>query len=212
MSELNPAESAVAGHEDADAPAAALLSAARRGEVEAFGELCLLHEARLLRHALGLCGDPVAAEELAQDALIAAWNSLARFNGSCRFFTWLCAILIHLHKSRLRSNRSWARWFTREEDSGADGLTNPTDGAPSPADALESSERAACLRHCLAALPEKQREVVYLRFYVDESLDGIAAALDCSTGTVKSRLFHALENLRNMRKLKTHFREHDPIV
>jgi len=40
--------------------------------------------------------------------------------------------------------------------------------------------------------------VIYLRFYVDNSLEGIAAALGCSVGTVKSRLFHALDKLRGM--------------
>ena len=58
-------------------------------------------------------------------------------------------------------------------------------------------------------MPEKHREVVYLRFYVDESLDGIATALDCSVGTVKSRLFHALEKLRKMKALTDHFRENE---
>jgi len=50
-------------------------------------------------------------------------------------------------------------------------------------------------------LPAKQQQVIYLRFYVDHSLGGIAAALGCSVGTVKSRLFHALEKLRAMNVL-----------
>jgi RNA polymerase sigma-70 factor (ECF subfamily) len=40
--------------------------------------------------------------------------------------------------------------------------------------------------------------VVFLRFFADESLDGIALALNCSVGTVKSRLFNGLERLRKM--------------
>jgi RNA polymerase sigma-70 factor (ECF subfamily) len=44
--------------------------------------------------------------------------------------------------------------------------------------------------------------VVYLRFYVDDSLEGIAAALGCAVGTVKSRLFHALEKLRGMKEIE----------
>ena len=49
--------------------------------------------------------------------------------------------------------------------------------------------------------PRKHQQVVYLRFYADDSLEGIAAALGCSVGTVKSRLFNALEKLRRMREL-----------
>ena len=50
-------------------------------------------------------------------------------------------------------------------------------------------------------LPAKHQQVIHLRFYVDDSLEGIAAALDCSVGTVKSRLFHALDKLRGMNAL-----------
>ncbi len=51
---------------------------------------------------------------------------------------------------------------------------------------------------CLQRLSNKHQQVIYLRFYVDESLESIAGALGCSVGTVKSRLFHALEKLRGM--------------
>ena len=88
-------------------------------------------------------------------------------------------------------------------------LNNLSNDAACPAEAMAFSERAAFLRRCLQELPEKHREVVYLRFYVDESLDGIATTLDCSVGTVKSRLFHALEKLRKMKKLTEHFRENE---
>jgi RNA polymerase sigma-70 factor (ECF subfamily) len=54
-------------------------------------------------------------------------------------------------------------------------------------------------------LPAKHQQVVYLRFYVDDSLEGIAAALGCPVGTVKSRLFHALDKLRGMSAMTAQF-------
>jgi len=48
-------------------------------------------------------------------------------------------------------------------------------------------------------LPFKHQQVVYLRFYVGESLEGIAEAVGCSIGTVKSRLFHGLDKLREIK-------------
>jgi RNA polymerase sigma-70 factor (ECF subfamily) len=57
------------------------------------------------------------------------------------------------------------------------------------------------LRACVQALPTKQQQVIYLRFFADDSLEGIAVALGCSVGTVKSRLFHALDRLRRMNTL-----------
>ena len=60
----------------------------------------------------------------------------------------------------------------------------------------------ALLFGCIQALPEKHQQIIYLRFYVDNSLEGIAAALGCSVGTVKSRLFRALDKLRTMNALR----------
>jgi RNA polymerase sigma-70 factor (ECF subfamily) len=54
------------------------------------------------------------------------------------------------------------------------------------------------VRQCVQALSPKHQQVIHLRFYVDNSLEGIAAALGCSVGTVKSRLFNALDKLRGM--------------
>jgi len=167
-----------------------LLDRARSGDCEAFGELCREHEGRLLRQAMTLCGNESQAEELAQDTLVEAWKSLRRYNGKCQFFTWLCAILLNRFRNALRANRVVAPVDESAPDERA-----------APDEALLHGERAALVRDWIARLPEKQRQVIFLRFYVDDSLGEIAAALDCSVGTVKSRLFHALDNLRRMNKI-----------
>ena len=58
--------------------------------------------------------------------------------------------------------------------------------------------RANLLRDLVNQLPENHREVVLLRFYAGASLDEIAALLNCSVGTIKSRLFYGLKKLRKM--------------
>lgn len=181
-----------------------LLEQARRGNEASFNALCRLYENRLFRQAMLLCGDESTARDLTQDTMFEAWKSLARYSGECRFFTWACSILIHCHRRSIRRQRplafSWLLPFERERVEAT--LVNHGDSKPSPSDLAEEQERAAVLQRCLARLPEKQREVVYLRFYVDSSLDGIASALGCSIGTVKSRLFNALDRLMRMNELK----------
>jgi RNA polymerase sigma-70 factor, ECF subfamily len=177
-----------------------LLSLARAGDTAAFGELCRQHEARLLRHARLLSSDDASAEDLAQETLIAAWHALPRFNNTCQFFTWLCAILLNLHRSRERKNRFWriiaqARFGNTATENELEHLP---DTCPTAAAWLEAEEHVAEVRMLLSRLPRKQREVLYLRFFAAESLNGIAAALNCSVGTVKSRLFNGLEKLRKM--------------
>jgi len=177
-----------------------LLAAVQAGGPEAFGELCRLHETRLLRQAMTLCGNLTLAEELAQDTLVEAWKCLARYHGRCQFFTWLCAILLNRHRNVLRANR---RWLAPAPGGQAQaGPNHPAGDLPDPAvwpdQAVERNEQAALLWHCIQTLPAKHQQVIYLRFYVDNSLEGIAAALGCSVGTVKSRLFHALDKLRKI--------------
>jgi RNA polymerase sigma-70 factor (ECF subfamily) len=76
------------------------------------------------------------------------------------------------------------------------------DERSSPDETARLREEALIIRKCICALAPKHQQVIYLRFFVDNSLEGIAAALHCSVGTVKSRLFHALEILRTMNALR----------
>jgi RNA polymerase sigma-70 factor (ECF subfamily) len=168
-----------------------VLVRAQARDVDAFCELCTPYEDRLFRQAVALCGNHTMAQDLAQETLLEAWKSLRRFNGRCKLSTWFCSIMLHRYQKMLRRKRAV---LVAE-----DGLEAAIDEGPSPAVSSESSERARLLQKHLDALPHKQRQVVYLRFYVDSSLEEIAIALKCSVGTVKSRLFHGLENLRKMR-------------
>ncbi len=188
-----------------DAPATrSLLEQARSGDAAAFGELCRAYETRLLRHAMSLCGNVSLAEELAQDTLVEAWKSLRRYNGRCQIFTWLCAILVNRYRNTLREKRPLplSSLAGPDQECAANHLAAQADHASRPDHAAQLREQAGLVRDCLAVLPPKCQQVIYLRFYVDDSLEEIAGALGCSVGTVKSRLFNALEKLRQMNALK----------
>jgi len=180
-----------------------LLERARSGDLDAFGEVCRIHESRLLRQAMRLSGNPTIAEELAQDTLIEAWRCLRRYNGKCQFFTWLCAIMLNLFRNLLRKNDLASISLSAGGNNGShDHLAELVATERSPDEAADAREHAALVMRCINSLPPKQQEVIYLRFYVDESLEAISVALRCSVGTVKSRLFNALEKLRTMPSLR----------
>lgn len=189
-----------------------LLDQARAGDPEAFGEICRTCEGRLFRQALTLCGNSALAEELAQDTLVEAWKFLRRYDGRCQFFTWLCAILINRHRNTLREKRPvpFSSFAAPAHEELRHRLDQSLSHESTPDEAALLHERALLVRQCIEALPAKQKQVVYLRFYVDDSLAGIAAAIDCSVGTVKSRLFNALEKLRAMHALPQEI--HDPEI
>src|SRR5206468_7912907 len=123
--------------------------------------------------------------------------------GRCPFFTWLCAILLNRYRNSVREKRpmpfsAFPRHARNDLQNSIDKLT---DHGSVPDEAAQLREQAALVRQCIEILPAKHQQVIYLRFYVDDSLGGIAAALGCSVGTVKSRLFHALDKLRGMNAL-----------
>jgi RNA polymerase sigma-70 factor (ECF subfamily) len=175
-----------------------LLQRAQAGDAEAFCQLCRPHEARLFRQAFSLCGDKALAEELAQDVLVEAWRCLPRYHGRCQFFTWLCAILLNRYRNVRRRQRPipLSALDTNEQEGVRCRQEDLVDSAFRPDEVVERKERDDLLHRSLQRLSDKHRQVIYLRFFVDDSLEGIAAALNCSVGTVKSRLFHALEQLR----------------
>lgn len=186
-----------------------LLARAQEGDAEAFCELCHAYEARLVRQALAVCGDTQLAEDLAQDTLVEAWRCIRRYNGRCQFFTWLCAILLNRHRQTRRVKRPFALSALNGSDreNARSVLDTLRDDGFRPDQTTQLTERALFLQECIRRLPPKQSEVIHLRFYVDDSLESIAAAVGCSVGTVKSRLFHALESLRTMNALVERYHE-----
>jgi len=180
-----------------------LLARVHAGDIEGFSEICRSYETRLVRKAMALCGNDSQAEELAQDTFVEAWKSLHRYNGRCQFFTWLCAILLNRYRNLRRQKRpvSISSLAAYDEDQLKIRLERLADPLSVPDQEALAREQAALVLDCVKALPRKHQEVIYLRFYADDSLEGTAAALGCSIGTVKSRLFRALEKLRMMNAL-----------
>jgi RNA polymerase sigma-70 factor (ECF subfamily) len=182
-----------------------LLQRVREGDAEVFCALAQAHEQRLFKQAVALCRDPATAEDLAAETLIESWKSIGRFNGSCRFSTWLYAILLHRHHKLIRKQRSrpvpLSMLPVGEADASEQLLERLPDTQPLSPDVLARTEDDTRLREAVEALPEKHRQVVQLRFFEDAALPEIAAALGLSAGTVKSRLHHALEKLRKMKSI-----------
>jgi RNA polymerase sigma-70 factor (ECF subfamily) len=144
------------------------------------------------------------AEDLVQETFVEAWKCLSRYNGQCQFFTWLCAILHNRYRNFARRKRLLSMWSfaVGERVEREDASDQQPDPQAWPDEAAQLRDEAALVRRCIQSLPAKQQQVIYLRFFVDDSLEGIAAALRCSLGTVKSRLFHSLEKLRRMPALR----------
>ncbi len=170
-----------------------LVRRAQTGDPAAFQRLAEGQAETLLPCALTLCRDRQWAEDLVQETLVEAWRSLGRFDGRCRFSTWLYGILRHRFLKGIRRRGSAA--LAPLDATSAELLVQLE---PTPSSAAERAEDAFRVQRAVAALPDEQRVVVELRFFAGARLDEIAAAVGCPLGTVKSRLHHGLEKLRQM--------------
>lgn len=168
-----------------------LIRRVQAGEQQAFQQIARQHSEPLLRCALTLCRDRLLAEDIVQETLLEAWRSIGRFDGRCRFSTWLYSILRHRFQKAMRqvSRRVVA-------DSPTDNLSWILQAAADPTRDVQRAEDADRVRKAVTALPDEHRQVIELRFFADAKLDDIAVALDIPLGTVKSRLHNGLEKLR----------------
>lgn len=168
-----------------------LIRRAQRGDAHAYEELVTAYQGIAFRTAYVIARNAADAEEAAQDGFVKAWRALGRFRDGSPFRPWLLRIVANEASNRRRSAGRRATLALRaaaEEPSGG--------AAPSPEAALLTSEQRATLLAAVEELPEDQRDVVALRYFLDLSEAEVAETLAIPQGTVKSRTARALERLR----------------
>jgi RNA polymerase sigma-70 factor (sigma-E family) len=139
--------------------------------------------AQLVRLGYGLTGDQQLAEDLAQTALARAYASWPRVRRTGNPDAYVRRIMLNANYGRFRKRRV------------AERLTDvPPDTAT--ADPAGRHDDRAALMSALATLPDGQRAVVVLRYWMDMTETEVAAALGCSVGNVKSQASRALAKLR----------------
>lgn len=157
-----------------------LVRDAQRGSQGALAELYAAHWRRAHRAAYLVVHDRAAAEDIAQDAFLAAVDALDRFDRRRPFGPWLHRIVV---------NRA-IDWGRREA------LRRKVDGAAEPEEPTQPRQEVGEeLMEALAELPVEQRAAVVLRYLLDYTPGEIADMLDLPRGTVNSRLRRALDRL-----------------
>ena len=166
-------------------------------EEQSLEELVQRHYDRLYRAAMFLTGSPSAAEELVQDTFVAAGEGLDRFEGRSSYYTWLYGILRNKFYKWVRHQKrnpiSLQYMADANETRGAAGIVEGEE--PGPLEELEKEEAAEMVRDVVTDLPPHHRDVLLLRFMEDLSYEEIAEEMDCSIGTVKSRIHYALKKV-----------------
>ena len=171
------------GHsDDEDAADAARVVA---GQPSAFDGIVRRWQQRMVGLAWRFCRDRALAEDMAQEALVKAYRSLAGFRGQSSFGTWLTAVALNTYRSRLRAQ--------------GPPLVSLDVGrllAASGAARLEDHQRDEAVRRAVLTLPARYRDAIVLYYFHEMDLAEAARTLGMAEGTLKSHLHRGRELLR----------------
>ncbi|WP_341721291.1 RNA polymerase sigma factor [Micromonospora sp. FIMYZ51] len=167
------------------------VSRAQAGDLAAYESLVARHTASAYRTAV-LLGAGSDAEDVIQEAFVKGYRKLSRYRGDSSFRSWLLAIVANetrnLHRSRDRRHGLVLR--------AARVAPGAEVGEDSAVGSVLAGERRATLVRALRQLPDRDREVIVCRYFLDLSEDETVAMLGWPRGTVKSRTSRALVKLR----------------
>jgi RNA polymerase sigma-70 factor (ECF subfamily) len=155
-----------------------LMAAFRDGDLDAFEQIVLRHQAEAWRVAYRFTGDAAEAEDLAQETFLRILHAAARYKPTATFRTYLFRILNRLCIDHARRKRPTA----------TDSLPQPADDRPSAVQRVLDHERDAAIQAALNSLPPSQRMAAVLRYFEGFSGEAIAEAMGTSAKAVE-RLF-----------------------
>ena len=165
---------------------AELIQQSCAGNMDAFEQLILQYERRVYTIAYKYMGNHEDASDMAQEAIIKAYQSIGSFRGDAAFGTWLGKITANQRKKQ--QTTSLEDTLELEEGSVKKEIESP---AATPEEHAIRQETASYMQMLISELKEEYRAVVILRELEGYSYEEIADILSCSLGTVKSRISRA---------------------
>lgn len=192
---IDPMPAVRASKAASDEPA--IVAAVLDGDRDAFRILVDRESGAVIRACHRVLGDLAAAEDVAQEAFVIAYRSLATWRGDGPFGAWLARIALRLaiRQAARRKTVAWVR-PAQGEDHDARLHALPAGQGTDPEGIALRGERQRSVRDAVARLDEPYREVVALRFFAERSLDEIATITGRPLGTVKTHLHRGLIRLR----------------
>ena len=169
------------------------------GETQVCETLVLANQRNIYNLCFRMTRNPEDANDLAQDAFLKAYQNLAGFKGDSSFSLWiyrltsnLCIDFLRKEKRRTKSS------LTYLDDAGETQELEIVDERFTPERALEKTEAIEQLQKGLDTLTAEHREILLMREIDGLSYDEIAEVLNISSGTVKSRIARARQNLTKL--------------
>jgi RNA polymerase sigma-70 factor, ECF subfamily len=161
-----------------------VIEGCQQGDEAAFRELFESHKDKIYSLALRYSGDRTAAMDISQDTFLKLMDRIGQFRGESSFDSWLYRLVVN---SCMDYRRRQKRWLPMVEEF-FDSFRAPQE---TPLQSLMADERQQQVQDVVAKLAPEHRMVVVLRYTEGLSYEEIADILNCSRGTVASRLNRA---------------------
>ncbi|WP_031513555.1 RNA polymerase sigma factor [Desulfofalx alkaliphila] len=169
-----------------------LVERSKTGDYQAFEELVQKYENKVYSVAYRFMGNHADACDLAQEAFIKIYNALPGFRGDSSLMTWIYHITANVCRDELRRRQNKQTYSLDDEfHENLPSILNIVSDEPGPEEEMERQELRLQVQQCLNMLSEDYRLILIMREMQELSYDEIATVLDCSLGTVKSRLSRA---------------------
>ncbi len=175
--------------------ALALLRRIKDGDEKAFATLYTSMSRRVFAFALNQVRDEARAEEILVDTMHEVWKKPEHFNGTSKLSTWILGIARYKVLNSFRNRKNDHEALSDEQANAIEST------APSAYDSIAARERETGVRRCMAKLSAEHRECMHLAFFEEMALAEIAKLQACPENTVKTRLFHARQKIKNCLRL-----------
>jgi RNA polymerase sigma-70 factor (ECF subfamily) len=136
--------------------------------------------------------DHDSADELAQESFVKAYQALSRFKKGYSFYTWIYRICVNLSINFLKKEKNSVSTDLISDKE----LLHFSKNVSNQLESMITSEQAAIVKQALETIPPDQKAVFILKTYENMTYEQMATVLNCSIGTVMSRLFRARHKLR----------------
>lgn len=173
-----------------------LIEKIKQGDLNSFDQLAARYETRVYTIAYRYAGNHNDASDLAQEAFIRVYRSIGSFRGESSFLTWLYRVVTNVCKDEIR-RRAREKTVSMEEmiDQGQQPVKSTKTG---PLEEVVHKEWREELQQLLNSLSYEHRTVIIMRDIQGYTYEEIAYFLECSLGTVKSRLSRARHILKDL--------------
>ena len=170
----------------------ALVRLSQKGDMRSFEELVGRHRDKVFSRALSMLRNEDDAVDISQEAWVKGWQRLKQFQGESSFLTWMTRIVINLCLDHLRKQKRQKAESVEEleEESGGVERQMPV-LTVNPSEGLERGELRKKIDEALKKLTHEHRTVLVLHEFEELEYKEIARRMECSIGTVMSRLFYA---------------------